>query len=97
MEPATQDESPSSTAVLNCASAGAANGNGVPQSKYNHDREKDLIPANLWNTVSGKLSHKTGTVNTPDGMFISIFFENYLYIYLIVVLKSHVTTNTPVI
>lgn len=73
-----QDEPPSSTAggggngggggggnVLNSRGGTAANGSIGPQTNYNHDRDKDLLP--LWSTVAGKLSHKTGTVNTPDG------------------------------
>lgn len=77
MEPGMQqDEPPTSTAgggsgcggggnVLNTGGGKAANGSIGPQTNYNHDRDKDLLP--LWSTVAGKLSHKTGTVNTPDG------------------------------
>ncbi|KAJ8979564.1 hypothetical protein NQ317_012953 [Molorchus minor] len=75
-----QDEPPSSTGGGNGNGGGGSGGGGSnvlnsttapngsigPQTKYNHDRDKDLIPASLWSTVAGKLSHKTGTVNTPD-------------------------------
>lgn len=74
MEPAVQqDESPSSTACNNLLnSTTGSNGSIHPQSNYKQDsggqqgRDQDIIPANLWNTVTGKLA-KTGTVNTPDG------------------------------
>ncbi|KAJ8943845.1 hypothetical protein NQ314_009612 [Rhamnusium bicolor] len=91
MEPGVQqDEPPSSTGgnnngggsggnVLNSTSA--ANGSIGPQTNYNHDRDKDLIPASLWSTVAGKLSHKTGTVNTPDGKKLKCPFCERLYGY----------------
>lgn len=52
--------------------ATAANGSLGPMSNYDCDRDKqDLIPTTLWNSVTGKLSHKTGSssVTTPDGNF----------------------------
>lgn len=74
MEPAAQqDESPTSTAgnnILN--STTGSNGTIHMQNNYNQDsggptgREKEIMQANLWSTVTGKLA-KTGTVNTPDG------------------------------
>lgn len=48
----------------------AANGSLGPMSNYDCDRDKkDLIPTTLWNSVTGKLGHKTGSssVTTPDG------------------------------
>lgn len=91
MEPGMQqDEPPSSTAgggsngggggnVLNSSAGAAANGSIGPQTNYNHDRDKDLLP--LWSTVAGKLSHKTGTVNTPDGKKLKCPFCERLYGY----------------
>lgn len=76
MEPAVQqDEPPSSTGGIGGALTGLnnANANGsIGQSKkYDHDRDKaDLIPSTLWNSVAGKISTKTGTINTPDGKAI---------------------------
>lgn len=75
MEPVVQqEEPPNSTSgggsgdVPGLSNNGSANGSLGQLNKYQHDRDKaDLIPASLWNSVSGKLSHKTGTVNTPDG------------------------------
>ncbi|CAH1183373.1 unnamed protein product [Phaedon cochleariae] len=91
MDPAAsqQDESPSSTAGggngsgggPNSSTGGGPNGFIGPQTKYNHDRDKDLIPASLWSTVAGKLSHKTGTVNTPDGKKLKCPFCERLYGY----------------
>ncbi|KAJ8920996.1 hypothetical protein NQ315_015792 [Exocentrus adspersus] len=87
MEPGMQqDEPPSSTAggggggggVMG-GGGGAANGSIVPQTNYNHDRDKDLLP--LWSSVAGKLSHKTGTVNTPDGKKLKCPFCERLYGY----------------
>lgn len=81
MEPTQQqDEQLSSTVSGNGNGSGnngggggtAANGSLGPMSKYECDRDKqDLIPTTLWNSVTGKLSHKTGSssVTTPDGNF----------------------------
>lgn len=82
MEPNQQQEEPLSSTVSGNGSsvgaAGAANGSLGPMSKYECDRDKtDLIPTTLWNSVTGKLSHKTGSssVTTPDGTFIYFFFN----------------------
>lgn len=93
MEPVTQqDESPSSTAgnnLLNVTTS--ANGTIHLQSNYHQDsggptgREKEILQASLWNSVTGKLA-KSGAVNTPDGEFKSIQFllctPTYFYVNL---------------
>lgn len=79
MEPAIQqDEPPNSTSGCSGAGTGpsnngSANGSLGLLNKYNKDNDKDLVPVSLWNSVASKLSHKSGTVNTPDGK-ISILF-----------------------
>ena len=74
MEPAIQQDEPpnstsgTSTSITGLSNNGSANGSLGQINKYDHDRDKtDLVPASLWNSVAGKLSHKSGTVNTPDG------------------------------
>lgn len=37
-------------------------------NKYNRNiNQPEILPANLWNSVTGKLCHKAGSVTTPDG------------------------------
>ncbi|CAH1368447.1 zinc finger protein chinmo isoform X3 [Tenebrio molitor] len=88
MEPAIQqDEPPNSTSgssggVTGLSNNGSANGSLGQLNKYDHDRDKaDLVPASLWNSVAGKLSHKSGTVNTPDGKKLKCPFCERLYGY----------------
>ncbi|XP_028137110.1 zinc finger protein chinmo isoform X2 [Diabrotica virgifera virgifera] len=89
MEPAMQqDESPSSTAGNGNGNTGnmlnnitSANGSIGSQTNYNHDRDKDLIQANIWSTVAGKMNCKAGTVNTADGKKLKCPFCERLYGY----------------
>lgn len=68
IEPLMQDEPLSTTGSGNGSIGAAANGSLGPLPKYDIDRDKtDLIPSTLWNSVTGKLSSKTGSVSTPDG------------------------------
>lgn len=68
MESSTQEEPLSSTAGTGIGNNSSANGSLGPIS--NCDRDKaDLMPTTLWNSVTGKLTHKSGSVNTPDGKF----------------------------
>ncbi|XP_044266227.1 zinc finger protein chinmo-like isoform X1 [Tribolium madens] len=84
MEPAIQqDEPPNSTSGSSggISNNGSANGSLGQINKYDHERDKDLVPASLWNSVAGKLSHKSGTVNTPDGKKLKCPFCERLYGY----------------
>lgn len=81
-----QQEEPLSSTVSgnggNVGAAGAANGSLGPMPKYECDRDKtDLIPTTLWNSVTGKLSHKTGSssVTTPDGTFFYFSSKNFYF------------------
>lgn len=66
MEPSTQEEPLSSTASSGIGNNSSANGSLGSISSYESERDKaDLMPSTLWNT--GKLAHKSGSVNTPDG------------------------------
>ncbi|CAH0557309.1 unnamed protein product [Brassicogethes aeneus] len=52
------------------------------QYKHNsRDKSSDLISPAMWNSVAGKLSHKSGTVNTPDGKKLKCPFCERLYGY----------------
>lgn len=73
MEPGVQqDESPSSTAGSNILNSTTGSNGSIHQTNYHQDsggpagREKEILQANLWNSVTGKLG-KAGTINTPDG------------------------------
>lgn len=93
MESSTQEEPLSSTAGTGIGSNSSANGSLGPISNYDTDRDKaDLMPTTLWNSVAGKLPHKSGSVNTPDGKhFYSYFtiFSNYvLLLYLFQIYRS---------
>ncbi|XP_063922457.1 zinc finger protein chinmo-like isoform X2 [Zophobas morio] len=88
MEPAIQQDEPpnstsgTSTSITGLSNNGSANGSLGQINKYDHDRDKtDLVPASLWNSVAGKLSHKSGTVNTPDGKKLKCPFCERLYGY----------------
>lgn len=89
MEPTQhQDEQLSSTVSGNGNGTGggtggaAANGSLGPLSNYECDRDKkDLLPTTLWNSVTGKLSHKTGSsssVTTPDGNLFSLHLLSFV-------------------
>lgn len=68
MEPAIQEEPLSSTAGTGIANSSSANGSLGSIANYDSEsKAADLMPSNLWNSVTGKLSHKSGSVNTPDG------------------------------
>lgn len=72
MEPAIQqDEPPNSTSGGSGLSNNtSANGSLGQLNKYDHDRDKtDLVPISVWNAT--KISHRSGTVNTPDGEYHS--------------------------
>lgn len=70
----TQEEPLSSTAGPGIGNNSSANGSLGPVSNYDADRDKaDLMPTTLWNSVTGKLTHKSGSVNTPDGKFFLTF------------------------
>lgn len=68
----------------------AANGSLGPMSNYECDRDKqDLIPTTLWNSVTGKLSHKTGSssVTTPDGNhFINLFLRRTIISIILIII-----------
>ncbi|XP_031342293.1 zinc finger protein chinmo-like isoform X2 [Photinus pyralis] len=81
IEPLLQDDPLSSTGSANGKNGAAANGSLGPLSNYEIDRENsDLIPASLWNSVTGKLA-KTGSVTTPDGKKLKCPFCERLYGY----------------
>lgn len=70
-EPSQQDESPSSTAGNNVLNSTTGSNGSIHSSNYSQDggttaRDKEILQASLWNSVTGKLT-KTGTINTPDG------------------------------
>lgn len=64
-----QDQPLSSTTVTTGASNGSATQNTLGSSYVKPDPDKcgpDIISANMWNSVQGKLS-KTGAVTSADG------------------------------
>lgn len=75
IEPLVQEE-PLSTTGNGCGSNGAAaNGSLGPLPNYEIDSKTDLIPSTLWNSVTSKLTSKTGSVTTPDGNYNFIFYN----------------------
>lgn len=71
LEPSVQEEPLSSTGGGGTgigSNNSSANGSLGPMSNYDPERDKtDLIPNTLW---TGKLTHKSGSVTTPDGNYI---------------------------
>lgn len=72
LEPSVQEEPLSSTGGTGIGSNNSsANGSLGPMSNYDPERDKtDLMPNTLW---TGKLTHKSGSVTTPDGKYILHF------------------------
>ncbi|XP_017771335.1 PREDICTED: protein bric-a-brac 1 isoform X2 [Nicrophorus vespilloides] len=66
---------PMNTAIANGASLGM-----YDAADTNMNKDRDLIPTTLWNSVTSKLS-KTGAITTPDGKKLKCPFCERLYGY----------------
>lgn len=71
MDSNTHEEQQLSSTVPPNGNNASANGSLDPMSTYEQERNKaDMMPTTLWNSVTGKLGHKTGSsVTTADGKF----------------------------